>query len=191
MKVEMSDKKQHIYLEATRLFMERGYPATSMRDLATTVGLEPSSLYSHIKSKEEILRTICFNCARQFLDGIDNIELSSLTSRGKIRELIALHVEIAVDDPSSITVFSDEWKHLSEPYLSDFLNLRRTYEKKFLNILREGIESGELIDIDPVMLMNSLISSTRWIHWKHQQHFSKAACIQTLSDLFLKGLMQR
>lgn len=190
MSVKVKKKKEQIYIEAARLFMEKGYPSTSMRDLASAVDLEVSSLYSHIKSKEEILQDICFECAAQFLSGIDSIIASPGNAAVKLRALIALHLDIAMDDPGSITVFNDEWRHLSEPYLSDFLQLRRNYEKKFLGMLEEGISTGDLSENDPVIVMNSIISSMRWVHWKHKPTFAKKELLQNLTSMFLQGMEQ-
>ncbi|MBK6904959.1 MAG: helix-turn-helix transcriptional regulator [Saprospirales bacterium] len=50
------NKKQEIFEEAAKLFQEKGYGAASMRDLADRVQLKASSLYSHIRKKEEILQ---------------------------------------------------------------------------------------------------------------------------------------
>ncbi|MBK6904960.1 MAG: hypothetical protein IPH04_19665 [Saprospirales bacterium] len=55
----------------------------------------------------------------------------------------------ALEDPTSITVFSDEWKHLEEPYLSEFLERRRDYEQRFRDIIQQGIRTGEFQSLDP------------------------------------------
>ncbi|MEM7104314.1 MAG: TetR/AcrR family transcriptional regulator [Bacteroidota bacterium] len=164
----MKNRKQHIYEEAAILFREKGYMATSMRELAVRVGLEPSSLYSHIKSKEEILRKICFDNARRFIVGIEEIDQNFLTPTQKIEAIINLHIEVAIEDCTSTTVFNDEWRHLSEPKLSEFLKLRRLYEEKFKRIITEGIAKGQFKNLKPSTVMYTLLSSVRWIHYWHR-----------------------
>ena len=125
-----SPKKQVIIETAAELFREKGFSATSIRDLAARVGLEPSSIYSHIKSKEELLVEICMPFAQYFTDGMHEIFTSDVSPKKKLRELIKLHLNAAYDHPASVTVFNDEWRFLAGHQLSHFLEMRKEYEKK-------------------------------------------------------------
>ena len=157
-------KKQTILEAAAELFRDRGYVATSMRDLADAVQLKASSLYNHISGKEEILQTICFQNAHRFLAGMKEIEKKPINNTEKVKALIHLHIQVATEDFTSITAFNDEWRHLSEPELSHFKELRREYEHRFKDIIRQGIESGEFVEIDPTIALFTIISSVRWIY---------------------------
>lgn len=159
-----SFKKNLIMEAAARLFRDRGYSATSMRDLAKAVHLQASSLYSHINSKQEILREICFHNAHRFLAGIEGIEQAYPTPREQVRQLIFLHLKIATSDETSITAFNDEWRHLEEPDLGQFIKLRKRYESRFRSIIEAGIEAGTFQDINPTIVMYTILSSLRWVY---------------------------
>ena len=183
-------KKQVIFEEAAKLFQEKGYSAASMRDLADRVNLKASSLYSHIKAKEEILQKICFDNASHFTQGMDTVEKSGQSPEEKVRALLRLHLEIALDDPTSITVFNDEWKHLEEPHLTRFLNLRRDYENRFRTIIQEGIASGVFRSVDPTVALFTLLSSLRWIHYWHRpsRKIDREALLRDVTAILLNGL---
>ena len=162
-------RKETIYREAARLFREKGYRASSMRDLAQRVGLEASSLYNHIRSKEEILQDICFSNAEKFLQGMRVVELEGGSPPEQVEALIRLHIRIAIDAPTSITVFNDEWRHLSEPHHSRFLSMRRDYEQRFLDILRKGIENDFFRKVNPTTALYTLLTSLRWMHYSYSE----------------------
>ncbi len=160
----VSPTKQKIFEEAARLFQENGYLAASMRDLAQRVGLQVSSLYSHIGSKEELLQKICFDSARAYTEGMKRVEESNATPLEKLKQLISLHIQIATTDVTSVTIFSDEWRHLSEPFLQEFLTIRKDYERRFSRILQQGIDAGELVDMNVTVVLFSILTSLRWLH---------------------------
>lgn len=163
--VEKINKKDLIYKEAAKLFREKGYSASTMRDLAERVQLKASSLYSHIGSKEEILRKICFDNANHFINGMEKVEQMKVNNAGKIEALLLLHIRTAIEDTTSVTVFNDEWRHLTEPNLGKFVMLRKDYENRFRNIIKEGIEKNELKKIDTEILLYSLLNSVQWLHY--------------------------
>lgn len=191
-KTKISKRKREILNAAAVLFRYKGYAATSMRDLAEKVGLEVSSLYSHIKSKEEILTTLCFHCGDLYSDGLQQILEMEGDALQKIDAIMDLHINIAIDHPSSITVFNDEWKHLSQNELHEFLQVRRSYEKGVKSVLQEGIDCNLLNDYPLDIMMNTLLSGMRWIHYiktEGNQIDSKSTRI-VIKNILLKGISQ-
>jgi AcrR family transcriptional regulator len=159
-----SNRKQEIQAAAAKLFGEKGFAAASVRDIAHAVGLGAASLYNHMGSKDELLTSICFRCAEAFSSGIEEIDTRLTRPEEKLEALIRLHIRIALRDKSSITVFNDEWRHLQEPYLTSFLAMRRTYERTYLRILRDGIENGAFHRMDAYLMYQFILSSLRWLH---------------------------
>ncbi len=185
------NRKQLIFEEAARLFREKGYSAASMRDLADRVGLEQAwSLYSHIRSKEEILQKICLENAQKFINGINRIEASKASAGEQIRALISLHVRIATEDNTSVTVFNDEWRHLSSRSLDEFLALRHEYEDRFRIILELGMKNGEFKILNSRVTLYTLLSSLRWIHYwyKPGRNLSPEEIEEDLITLLMAGL---
>ncbi len=185
----MKTRKQVVFEEATRLFREKGYMASTMRELAERVGLkQASSLYNHYNNKEEILQQICFENAHQFINGIKTIDTTETQAIDKIKALIALHIRIATEDISSVTVFNDEWRHLTEPHLTTFLSLRKDYEERFKKIIIEGIESTQFKPLDPTFILYTLLNSIKWIHYGSNKKMDKKLLEANLTSLLLNGL---
>ena len=103
------------------MFRERGFAASSMRDLAETVGIEAASLYNHIRSKNEILESICFDVANIFNEKIQEVESGRQSNINKIESLLRFHIEQMVDNYENVIVSDREWRHLDEPYRANLI----------------------------------------------------------------------
>ncbi|MBU6177560.1 MAG: hypothetical protein RL555_657 [Bacteroidota bacterium] len=143
-----ASKKGLILLKAAAMFRQRGFSATSMRDLAEAVGIEAASLYNHIRSKQEILEAICFEMANLFNEHMDQVEASSENTIAKIEQVLRFHIRQMIDNYEQVFVTDREWRHLAEPYLSNFQTQRRTYRKRFAALIEEGIDKKEIRRID-------------------------------------------
>src|SRR5690606_4426367 len=157
-------RKEQVIRKAAELFRQKGYAASSMRDLAQMLGIEAASLYSHIKSKEEILRTLCFDMAAEFRASLDEVEQQDVTASEKLRRGIIGHIQVMARDLTASAVFMNEHRHLSQPYLRDFLLLRINYINRFKRIIEAGMQSGEFKDtIDKKLAVMTLFSSLNWM----------------------------
>lgn len=157
-------RKEQVIRNAAELFREKGYAAASMRDLAQMLGIEAASLYSHIKSKEEILRTLCFDMAAEFRASLVEVEQQNVNASEKLRRGIIGHIQVMARDLTASAVFMNEHRHLSQPYLRDFLLLRINYINRFKKIIEDGMKSGEFKNtIDKKLAVMTLFSSLNWM----------------------------
>lgn len=186
----ISRKKQVIRM-AAELFKDKGYAAASMRDLAQKLGIEAASLYSHIKSKEEILRTLCFDMAAEFRASLDAVEKMKVSASEKLRIGIEEHVKVMARDLTASAVFMNEHRHLSQPYLREFLLLRINYINRFKKIIEEGIRTGEFkLHIDTKLSVMTLFSSLNWMPlWYSPENSIKPEELgRQLADMLINGL---
>lgn len=186
-------KKQIILEEAATLFREKGYSATTMRDIAAKVGVEAASLYNHIKSKEQILSKICFSLADTYTSKMTLIIATEEPPIDKIKELLLLHLEINAMSSPLASVMNDEWRHLTEPERSEFLNQRRNYENHFLTIIEKGMKDGSLVVEDAKVALYTMQSSIRWLqHWYHANRDMDVEGIKkTIIGLLMNGIEKK
>jgi AcrR family transcriptional regulator len=185
-----STKKEVIIEKASRLFREKGFGAASMRDLAEHVGVEAASLYNHIQSKSEILQTICFKVANEFLTNLDAVESSPQSTLKKMEAVIRLHIRLMLDQYEFVYISDHEWRHLPEPYLSNFLNQRRNYRKRLGDIIEEGIAKGEIKPIDPYTAVLVILSAISGIDsWQRSRKSTSAEALEAnMVKYLIEGL---
>ncbi len=162
-----ASKKGLILQKAAAMFRQRGFAATSMRDLAETVGIEAASLYNHIASKNEILEAICFEMANHFNTHMDQIEATRQSALSALEAVLRFHIRQMIDNYEQVYVSDREWKHLQEPYLSNFQTQRRTYRKRIAHLIDTGIQKKEILPIDSataVLIMLHAISGIESWH---------------------------
>ena len=172
------------------MFRDKGFAATSMRDLAETVGIEAASLYNHIRSKNEMLESICFDVANRFTLFMDQLELKEGSPIKKIETLLRYHIRQMFDHFEEVIVSDREWKHLDEPYLSNFHNQRRTYRKRFAALIEEGIKKNEINNIDAPTVVIIMLHAVNGIESWHRSRakISEKELEDNMVTIMIEGL---
>lgn len=185
-----NSKKDTITRTAATLFKTKGYTASSMRELAEAVGVEAPSLYNHIGSKSELLQILCFKVAAAFTKHLDNTEYTKGSTLDKIESIIRFHIKMMLNDFDEVYVANHEWKHLKEPHFSGFLDQRRNYEKRLVQLVQEGINSGELHNTDPRVAVLTILSAVRGLEfWQQHKRFIPAETLeQDMVNHLLNGI---
>jgi hypothetical protein len=92
-----------------------------------------------------------------------------------------------MEEFESVYVSDHEWKHLPEPYLSNFKNQRRNYRARIAEIIRQGVKNKEVKSIDPYVGVLTMLSAIGGIEsW---QRSNKIVDAKTLEENIVKILV--
>ena len=189
-KANKTSKLDVILKEAAKLFQQKGFGGTSMRDLALEIGMEAASIYYHIGSKDEILERICFEIANEYMSHLEEIEQTNESYLEKLKALIRLHIKMIIANGAEVSVMNHDWKYLSKEKLMQFKELRSSYEKRLKQLLAEGIKAGEFAEVNTSVALFTILSSIRWIEfwWKPQRGISAKELENSIITILLKGI---
>ena len=162
-------RKEEIITIASRLFKEKGYKAVSMRDIAQAMGIKAASLYNHIEGKQEILATLILEVAHEFTNGMSSVVKQNSAPLEKIREVIELHIDITVNYSEGLAALNNDWMHLENEDLTNFIKMREDYEENFRRIIKQGIDIGEIQPRHPEVILFSILSTLRTLYIWYQK----------------------
>ncbi len=186
----MTERKREILAASQNVLKEKGYAATSVRDIAKALSMEPASLYSHFKSKEDILKITCFEMADKLEIGIAEVNDIYFNAEEKLRTAINLHVKVLTQNLNSAMIFIRDWRNLTGKSLDQFILKRNAYEAGFREIVQTGINEGIFNETDKKFAALTILSSVNWIvEWyKEDGSLSSEQIATKLSDFILSGL---
>jgi AcrR family transcriptional regulator len=186
-------KKDVIIQKASSLFREKGFPATSMRDIAEAIGIEAPSLYNHIESKSGILKDVCFKIARQFTNHLKEVELSQQSDLKKIENITRFHISMIMEEYESVYIAEHEWRHLPEPFLTNFKNQRKIYRSRLAAIIQEGIDKKEITNVNPNVAVFTILSAISGIEsWQKSGKKIDAKLIEeNMITILIEGLKNK
>jgi AcrR family transcriptional regulator len=185
----MESRKAEILRTASGLFREKGYNAVTMRDLASALGIKAASLYNHIASKQEILQKIVIGIAEDFTRGMEGIQGESGSSIEKLSAIVHLHVELAIKNPDGMSALNSDWMHL-EDRLSDYIRMREAYEANFRSIVKQGIQAGEIKNMDVDTIVFSMLTTLRSLYlWIPKKNLHRPSSFSDeLAQVLINGI---
>lgn len=176
---------------AGRLFAERGYHGTSMRDLGKELGLLGSSLYAHVESKQHLLVEVVREGAALFASSASSALATEGTAEDRLRSLIAGHVDVVLDNRDIARTFLNEARVLEDDYRERIVAARDAYEEAFRQVLRDGVTEGSFSDgVDPkfasILILSVLNAIDRW--YDTTGPLDRDALAETITSFALTGL---
>ncbi len=186
----MRTRREQIEDVASALFSDRGYAATSMRDIAKALDLQGGSLYAHIPSKEAVLASIVQQAADRFHAAVRPIAQGPGTAAERLRRMVHAHVNVVAAGRARASVFLFEWTSLGPERREAVGHARDAYEGYFRQVITEGIVAGELAAREPRLAAVFILSAMNGLaHWyRPEGPLAPGEIADHFADLFLRGL---
>jgi len=167
MMVTTKNSREDVVKAAGRLFADRGYHGTSMRDLGKELGLLGSSLYSHVASKQDLLVDVVEEGARLFDRSAERALGTGGSAAERLTALISGHVDVVVDNIDVARTFLNEARMLDAEHRGRIVAARDNYEEVFRAVIRDGVGDGTFRrDVDPktasIYILSILNATERW-----------------------------
>ncbi|MEV3957983.1 TetR/AcrR family transcriptional regulator [Streptomyces albogriseolus] len=162
------DAARRLLLAAVEAFAERGYHATTTRDIAGRAGMSPAALYIHYKTKEELLHRISRIGHEKALDILRTASRGEGTATERLADAVSSFVRWHARGRTTARVVQYELDSLGPGARAEIVGLRRQVDAEVRGIIEDGVRSGEF-DVPDVpgttlAVLSLCIDVARWFN---------------------------
>lgn len=157
---------------AVRLFAEKGYRATTVEDIMSTLDSTGAAFYYYFKSKEKVLAAIfdeAMSHVERELSEVLDLELSPPEA---LERIIATHARVIGENLHLSIVMFQDLRAVSPALSREITQRERKYTHAIRDVYLQGVADGTLIRADPELVVDALLgmanSVYRWYQaWRH------------------------
>ena len=128
--------------------------------------------------------------ANEFFTGVEEALKEEKKLDKMLEHAIKSHIKVITSNLDASAVFFHDWRYLSEPYLSEFKEMRKQYENIFRKIIREGMAKKIFGKQDETFIVLMIFSSLNWVYewYDPEGKFSPEQIGENLAKLILDGI---
>ncbi|MGK5498677.1 TetR/AcrR family transcriptional regulator [Streptomyces sp. URMC 125] len=160
------DAARRLLLAAVEAFAERGFHATTTRDIASRAGMSPAALYIHYRTKEELLYQISRVGHERSVRILTEAADSATGPAGRLAAAVHAFVRWHAERHTTARVVQYELNALAEEHYAEIVALRRRSEEILRGILADGAATGEFTVTDlrgtALAVLSLCIDVARW-----------------------------
>jgi len=158
-----NERLAEVYRAAAQIILRKGYDATSVNDIANSLGMTKAGLYHYISGKKELLFDI-------MTFGLDELRDECVTPASSIKDpgerlrfIVARHAQLVTRGQGAITILVDEISALTPVQQRKITSRKREYFDKLRNTLKELQTDGKLQDVDVTTATFSILGMINWL----------------------------
>ena len=163
------NRRQALISAAAQLFHRKGYDATSTREIAALVGMQPGSPFYHFGNKQDLLLAVMVEGMKQASERQSSAcaaQAQDLSAREQLRTLIRNQFDVLLGpDSDFIPVMLYEWRSLSADQRHTITQIKDGYEAVWTPVLQALHASGQLqapVQLARLMIFGALNWAVQW-----------------------------
>ena len=184
-------KLEFILRTAARIFAEKSYHSSSMRDISRATGISLAGLYHYCKSKEELLFLIQDNCFGRVVESLEARLTSARDPIDKLRIFIDNHLAFFAANMAEMKVLSHEAESLAGDLRARVSDRKESYTRLARQILSEVQQSGGSANkqVDLTVATYALFGMMNWIYnWYNPSgKLAVTDLVDNVTRLYLTG----
>ena len=159
------NRRDEILGVARDLFARHGYAATSMRDIAEADGIKASSLYSHFRSKAEILLLVVTPVTDELARAQEAALATPGTGLERLRAMAAAVLRVCVAHDRVVSILHYSWPQIrTSEDLAALVATNAEIFTRWQRVVAEGVADGSVrADVDPVVAARLVTSALQGI----------------------------
>lgn len=177
-----------ILTTAARLFRRHGYQATTVRDIASAVGIRPGSLFHHFASKEQLLVEMLREASISLCVGAESAIQHESACDSQLVALIQYELNCLVGDHTryQYSVLVSEWRDVPDAVRPELKRLGERYYDVWREVLRRCDEAG-LLRVEPYAALKILhgINRGAMLWFRQEGRYTIPEFTQVLANLIL------
>lgn len=186
-----NSQQERLIAVAAQMFHDQGYDATSLQEIAETLGLLKGSLYNYIGSKDDLLWEVILRQHRATMALVESCRAMDGTPTERLRAFACGYAPSLKNDRISVAVYQRELVRLSEARRQTILTEREDYVTFLRDLLEDGIASGDFrADLNAELacqgILGMLNSTYRW--YRPRRDLTPEQAVDGLLDLVLQGV---
>jgi AcrR family transcriptional regulator len=189
-------KRDHLLVRAAALFAERGYKATSLRDVSQAVGVSLAGLYHYFTSKEDLLYQVQYRTFASLLEAQEGVAALPGTAEDRFRRLVIGHLDFFISHPNELKACTYELESLKGDLYLTVEALRRRYYHLFamaVSELKHGSVNGAQETRESRHATLFIFGMLNWIFMWYDpaRHGPVEQIGEEMLDLLMNGLRRR
>jgi TetR/AcrR family transcriptional regulator, cholesterol catabolism regulator len=161
-------KRERIIEEAVKLFYARGFTGTTLDDVAAQLGVTKPFIYTHFRSKVELLAALCTPTIEMSLAAVENAARQPGSPTARLHCAIVDFTHVILSRQANIAIFFREEKNLAPEALAEINALRRKFDRVLSQLLAEGVAAGEFQIADVNLTSLALGGMISWAYTWHR-----------------------